>query len=278
MELAHANRVTTMGQLTASIAHEVNQPIAAMVTNAAGRLALAGAQPPDLEEVRQALDRIAKDGMRAGDVIGRIRALVKKAPPRKDRLDINEAILEVIALTRGEAAQERRLAADAARGRLAAHSGRSGPAATGDPQPDHQRRRGDERGRRGVARVADHHRDRTHRTACSSRCGIRARDWSRRASTASSTHSTRPSRRHGHGTVDLPFDHRGAWRTLWASANVPRGAIFQFTLPLNQMRPFPPSTPVRHTGRIEAARPRLRDGRSRCAPFLGRDGEYPRPE
>ena len=61
------------------------------------------AQPPDLEEARQALDRIVKDGNRAGDVIGRIRALVKKAPPRKDRVDINEAIREVIELTRGEA-------------------------------------------------------------------------------------------------------------------------------------------------------------------------------
>ena len=59
-------------------------------------------QPPDLEEVRQALGRIVEDGNRAGDVIGRIRALIKKAPPRKDDLEINEAILEVIALTRGE--------------------------------------------------------------------------------------------------------------------------------------------------------------------------------
>ena len=92
-----------MGQLTASIAHEVKQPIAATVTNAAAALRWLGAQPPDLEEVRQALGRIVKDGNRAGDVIDRIRALIKKAPPRKDRLDINEAIREVIALTRGEA-------------------------------------------------------------------------------------------------------------------------------------------------------------------------------
>jgi C4-dicarboxylate-specific signal transduction histidine kinase len=102
MELAHVNRVTTMGQLTASIAHEVNQPIAATVTNADAALRWLGAQSPDLGEVRQALDRIAKDGKRAGDIIGRIRALIKKVPPQKDRLDINETILEVIALTRGE--------------------------------------------------------------------------------------------------------------------------------------------------------------------------------
>jgi PAS domain S-box-containing protein len=102
MELAHANRVATMGQLSASIAHEVRQPIAAAVTNAQAALRWLGAQPPDLEEVRQALGRIVKEGNRASDVIGRIRALIKKAPPQKDRVEINEAILEVIALTRGE--------------------------------------------------------------------------------------------------------------------------------------------------------------------------------
>jgi PAS domain S-box-containing protein len=105
MEVAHANRVATMGQLTASIAHEVNQPIAAAVTNAQAALRWLAARPPDLEEVRQALDHIVKDAKRAGDVIGRIREIIKKAPPRKDRMDMNEAIREVIELTRGEAAK-----------------------------------------------------------------------------------------------------------------------------------------------------------------------------
>jgi PAS domain S-box-containing protein len=102
MELAHVNRVTTMGQLTASIAHEVNQPIAAAVTNAHAALRWLGARPPDLEEARQALGRIVKDGNRAGEVIGRIRALIKKVPRRDDPVDINETILDVIALTRSE--------------------------------------------------------------------------------------------------------------------------------------------------------------------------------
>jgi PAS domain S-box-containing protein len=102
MALVHANRVTTMGQLTASIAHEVNQPIAAAVTNAHAALRWLGGHPPDLEEVRQSLDAIIKDGNRAGDVIDRIRDLVKKAPPRHDQLDINEGILEVIEVTRSE--------------------------------------------------------------------------------------------------------------------------------------------------------------------------------
>jgi PAS domain S-box-containing protein len=100
--LAHANRITTMGQLTASIAHEVNQPIAAMVTNAQAALRWLNIQPSDPEEVRQALNRIVRNGRLAGDVIGRIRALVAKAAPRKDRLDLNDTIREVIALTRSE--------------------------------------------------------------------------------------------------------------------------------------------------------------------------------
>lgn len=101
-ELAHVNRVTTMGQLTASIAHEVIQPIAAGITNARAALRCLGSHPPDLEEVQRALGRIVNDGNRATDVIDRIRSLIKKAPPRKDDLKINEAILEVIALTHGE--------------------------------------------------------------------------------------------------------------------------------------------------------------------------------
>jgi PAS domain S-box-containing protein len=100
--LAHANRITTMGQLTASIAHEVNQPIAAVVTNAQAALRWLNMQPPDPEEVRLALDRIVSNGRRAGDVINRMRALVRKAPPLNDQLDVNEVTREVIALTRSE--------------------------------------------------------------------------------------------------------------------------------------------------------------------------------
>jgi PAS domain S-box-containing protein len=102
-ELAHANRVVTMGQLTASIAHEVNQPIAATVTNAQAGLRWLSAAPPNFEEARESLARIVKDGSRAGEVVGRIRALMKNAPPRKDAVAMNDAILEVISLTRAEA-------------------------------------------------------------------------------------------------------------------------------------------------------------------------------
>jgi signal transduction histidine kinase len=101
-ELAHINRVTTMGQLSASIAHEVNQPLAGVVTNADAALRWLDSQPPDLEEVRQALESIVSDGNRASDVIQRIRTLINKVPTQHDRVDINETILDVIALTRVE--------------------------------------------------------------------------------------------------------------------------------------------------------------------------------
>lgn len=107
MELAHANRVTTMGQLTASISHEMKQPIAAIVTNAGAALNWLDAKPPDLERVRQTLDWIVSDGNRAGEIIGRIQALIKKAPPRREGTNINEAVLEVIALTHGEVVKNR---------------------------------------------------------------------------------------------------------------------------------------------------------------------------
>ena len=98
MQLAHANRVATMGQLSASIAHEINQPIGAAVTYADAALRWLGASPPNLEEVREALSLILESGVRAGEVMNRIRALVRKAPPQKARLEINEVILEVVAL------------------------------------------------------------------------------------------------------------------------------------------------------------------------------------
>ena len=101
-DLARLNRVMLLEEMTASIAHEVNQPITAVITNANAGLRWLGARQPDLDEVRQALGRIVRDGTRAGEVIGRIRALVKKTPPRRDRLDINQAIREVIALTETE--------------------------------------------------------------------------------------------------------------------------------------------------------------------------------
>jgi C4-dicarboxylate-specific signal transduction histidine kinase len=103
-ELAHANRVATMGQLTASIAHEVNQPITAAITYALAARRFLNAEPPNVHEVNDALSLIVKQGNRAGEVVERVRALIKKVPARKGAVAIDDAILEVIALTRTEAA------------------------------------------------------------------------------------------------------------------------------------------------------------------------------
>jgi PAS domain S-box-containing protein len=101
-ELAHISRVTSLDQLTASIAHEVNQPITGVVSNAEASLRWLRADAPNLDKVREILGQIVKDGMRAGDVINRIRALIKKAPQRMAWVDINEAALDVTTLVRSE--------------------------------------------------------------------------------------------------------------------------------------------------------------------------------
>ena len=101
-ELAHVNRVTAMGQLAASIVHETMQPISAAVTNAHAALRSLSTKLPDVEAAREAIDRIVQNGSRASDVIGRLRALSKKAPPLKENLAINDAVLDVVALTRNE--------------------------------------------------------------------------------------------------------------------------------------------------------------------------------
>jgi PAS domain S-box-containing protein len=106
MELAHVNRVTTMGQLTASIAHEVNQPIAGIAASGQAALRWLAKDAPDLEAVRQSIERVIRDAGRAGSVIARIRDVIKKAPRRNDRFNINEAVGEVIELTRGEALKD----------------------------------------------------------------------------------------------------------------------------------------------------------------------------
>jgi PAS domain S-box-containing protein len=101
-ELAHANRLATMGHLTASIAHEINQPIGAAITYANAGLNWLGRKEPNVEETRRALDLVVEAGIRAGAVVERIRALVKKAPPRKDAVDVNKVVREIIELTRRE--------------------------------------------------------------------------------------------------------------------------------------------------------------------------------
>ena len=104
-DLAHINRVSTMGELTASLAHEIKQPIAAAVTNARTCLRWLGRDQPDVAEASEAAARIIKDVTRASDIISRIHLLFKKGPPQRESLDVNELIQEMIALLRSEASR-----------------------------------------------------------------------------------------------------------------------------------------------------------------------------
>jgi signal transduction histidine kinase len=101
-ELAHVSRVTTLGELTASIAHELNQPLGAIVTNGHACLQLLSRSKPDLEGAREAVESMIADSLRAGEVIKRIRALLKKTGPGKSTHNINETIQEVIIFAAGE--------------------------------------------------------------------------------------------------------------------------------------------------------------------------------
>jgi signal transduction histidine kinase len=231
-ELAHVTRVTTLGELAASIAHEVNQPIAAVVTNAEAALRFLGHHPPDLEEVREGLHSIIKDANRAGDVIGRIRELMKKAPPRKDRMDINEAIHEVIELTRGEAVK----------------SGASVQTALGEGLPLIE---GDRVQLQQVAlnviinavqamSDAEGPRELTITTAQAEPNGVlvAVKDTGPGLAPASLEQLFAPFYTTKPGGLGMGLSisrsiveaHGGR---LWATANPPRGAVFQFTLPVH---------------------------------------------
>jgi PAS domain S-box-containing protein len=102
-DLAHINRVSMLGELTASIAHEVNQPLSGVVSNGSACLRWLAGDVPNVEEAREAARRIVRDGKRAGDVIARIRALTKRAATPREKLDLNETILDVLALVGDEA-------------------------------------------------------------------------------------------------------------------------------------------------------------------------------
>src|SRR5437660_9235022 len=101
-ELAHITRVMTMGELAASIAHEVNQPLAGVVINGNACLRWLAGESPNLAEAREAAQRIIRDGTRASEIISRVRALARKTGTLTERVDLNEAIREVLALCQGE--------------------------------------------------------------------------------------------------------------------------------------------------------------------------------
>ena len=100
-DLAHMNRVSMMGELAASLVHEITQPVGSAGNNARAALNFLDQRPPDLGEIREALGGVVGDTDRAGDIMDRIREHIKKAPPRKGRFDLNAAINEVIVLAHG---------------------------------------------------------------------------------------------------------------------------------------------------------------------------------
>jgi signal transduction histidine kinase len=101
-DLAHINRVSMLGELAASIAHEVNQPLSGIVSNGSACLRFLAGDPPNVAEVREAIRDIVRDGKRAGEVIARIRAMTKRAATPRERLDLNETIQDVLALVGDE--------------------------------------------------------------------------------------------------------------------------------------------------------------------------------
>ena len=103
LDLAHMNRVTTLGELAASISHELKQPIAAAITNASAGLRWLRRDQPDVEEASEAIERIVKDGNRAAEIIDRLRSLYKKSPPQRESLDLKEVVREMAVLLRSEA-------------------------------------------------------------------------------------------------------------------------------------------------------------------------------
>jgi PAS domain S-box-containing protein len=238
-ELAHANRVTTMGELSASIAHEVNQPIAATVTNAQAALRWLRAQPPDLDEVRASLSRIVEDGNRAGNVIGGIRAFINKVPPRKDRFDLNEAILEMIALTRSEMLKHGiSLQTELAPGLPRVEGDRTQlqqvilnlvvnaiEAMGGIDEGTREFRINTERAAAGGVLV----------TARDSGPGLDPENVER---VFTAFYTTKPKGM-GMGLAICRSMVEAHGGRMWASANEPRGAVFQFTLPLQRDESIP---------------------------------------
>ena len=231
-QLAHVNRVTTMGELSASIAHEVMQPIAATVTNAQAALRFLNAQPPNLEEAREALDATVKAGDRSTDVIGRIRALVKKAPPRKDPLEINGAILEVISLTRGEI--------------LKNGVSMQTQLAEGLPLIQGDRVRLQQvilnliiNAVEAMSAVSKGARELLISTGKDASGGVlvTVRDFGLGTEPGEFCPPVRrilhhQARWHGHGTIDLPIDRRSSWGTRWASRTAAPGTAVQCILPV----------------------------------------------
>ncbi|WP_249790941.1 ATP-binding protein [Bradyrhizobium sp. SRL28] len=232
MELAHANRLATLGQLTASITHEVKQPITAVLLNIQTAQRFLTRQQPDIERAKKAIDRAVLSGMRITEVVDRTHALVRKEPTRKDSLEINEAISEVIGLTRGEVLKN----GVQVRTKLAA----------GLPVIQGSRVQIQQvmlnlivNAVEAMSQMSDDRRELLISTQAEADCVLVAvRDSGPGLSEGAIERAfeafyTSKSSGLGMGLSicrSIVEDHGGR---LWAAANVPKGAAFQFTVPIN---------------------------------------------
>ena len=223
MELAHVTRVTTLGELTASIAHEVNQPLAGVVANAEACLRWLDRETPDLDAARRSVEWIINDGNRASEVIRRVRALAKKTDIEKVPLDVNDVVREVIALVQRELLSHQ----VSLRMELAPAL----PMVLGDRvQLQQVIINLVMNGIEAMQSVTDRPRELVIRsrqdehTASARKCdGLRRRDLRRECGPAVQRLLHHQIRRHGYGTFDLPFDHGSPrWPAVGHGKRTPR--------------------------------------------------------
>jgi PAS domain S-box-containing protein len=238
-ELAHVTRVTTMSALTASIAHEVNQPLAAIVANANAALRWLARQPPNLAEVRETLGRIVQDGHRAGAVIGRVRALLRKTATVKERLDLNELIRDTIALVHGQVRRHRIL--------LRTELAQNLPPVVGDRvQLQQVLLNLVLNGLEAMKEVAERPRELLIRSQPDEAGAVLVAvqdtgvglDPQQVERVFEAFYTTKPEGL-GMGLAICRSIIEAHGGQLWASANKPRGAVFQFTLPAEQDETIP---------------------------------------
>jgi signal transduction histidine kinase len=230
-ELAHATRVTTLGELTASIAHEVNQPLAGVVSSGNACMRWLASEPPNIEKARQSVDRIIRDANRASEVVARVRSLAKKAPLQKGWLNLNDMVLETTALTRMEVAQHR--------ASLSTQLSDAGPLVWADRiQLQQVIINLIMNAVEAVSAVSDGPRDLFISTAKYESDGVlftvrdsgTGLDPEKLERIFNAFYTTKPEGM-GMGLAVSRSIIEGHGGRLWASPNEPRGAVFQFTLP-----------------------------------------------